>query len=246
MYYHKLPALAFFLFSIITLANYLAEIFTQPLLGVFILHIISYWGASLLFLLVSDKSRIQKSTKAPSIWPIIPRVLCNQLIILPPLLYSTKLVMSDNIETPNVLYHFLQLFFILQIEDFTFYWSHRLLHTPWLYKHIHKQHHIYKAPIAAAAAYAHPIEFVMSNFLPLTLGPLILQAHYSVWYSWVIIASIGTCYSHSGFIIPEWYFPLPGQGEHDLHHELFNYNYASPTMDQLFGTYRKQETVRIP
>lgn len=29
------------------------------------------------------------------------------------------------------------------IEDFYFYWVHRLLHHPALYKHIHKVHHDY-------------------------------------------------------------------------------------------------------
>jgi sterol desaturase/sphingolipid hydroxylase (fatty acid hydroxylase superfamily) len=44
-----------------------------------------------------------------------------------------------------------------------FYYSHRVLHHPLLYKHIHKVHHDFHAPIALAALYAHPIEVVAVN-----------------------------------------------------------------------------------
>ena len=36
-------------------------------------------------------------------------------------------------------------------EDFFFYWGHRLMHLPYLYKRIHKQHHEFKNPVSMAA-----------------------------------------------------------------------------------------------
>ena len=44
--------------------------------------------------------------------------------------------------------------------DTSFYWSHRLLHHPRLYKHFHKQHHEYRGTIGFAAEYAHFVEQV--------------------------------------------------------------------------------------
>ena len=38
--------------------------------------------------------------------------------------------------------------------EVAFYWSHRALHHPALYKHLHKQHHEYKGTIGFAAEYA--------------------------------------------------------------------------------------------
>ena len=39
----------------------------------------------------------------------------------------------------------------------------RLFHTPALYKHIHKKHHEWIAPISIAASYAHPLEHLVSE-----------------------------------------------------------------------------------
>ena len=36
-----------------------------------------------------------------------------------------------------------QITFYFILEDFIFYWGHRILHTKWLYKHVHSVHHEY-------------------------------------------------------------------------------------------------------
>lgn len=46
----------------------------------------------------------------------------------------------------------------LAIEEIGFYYGHRLLHHPRLYKKIHKQHHLYTAPIGIAGNVASHID----------------------------------------------------------------------------------------
>mmetsp|Transcript_114242 Transcript_114242/g.170896 ORF Transcript_114242/g.170896 Transcript_114242/m.170896 type:complete len:83 (-) Transcript_114242:264-512(-) len=74
-------------------------------------------------------------------------------------------------------------------EDFTFYWSHRLLHHKALYPHMHKIHHEYNNPIALGSDYAHPIEYMVSNIIPNTIGPTILgtNVHMVTFIMWMII-----------------------------------------------------------
>ena len=64
--------------------------------------------------------------------------------------------------------------FCMIVEDSVFYFAHRLLHTPFLYRHIHSLHHEYKTTVGIAAEYTHPIEYLLGVIIPSVIGPLIL------------------------------------------------------------------------
>ncbi|GFZ51202.1 C-4 methylsterol oxidase [Saitozyma sp. JCM 24511] len=54
-----------------------------------------------------------------------------------------------------------QIAFFFVFEDMFHYWAHRGLHYGPLYRHIHKVHHEFSAPIGLAAEYAHPLEVMI-------------------------------------------------------------------------------------
>ena len=170
-----------------------------------------------------------------------------QLIISPItlILFGASVKYDTSLKAPEFVETMKQLGFFIVVEDFSFYWLHRLLHTPWLYRMIHKQHHEYKVTISIAAEYAHPVEYVVGNSLPVALGPLLYgqeKVHLVVWVCWVFFRTVNTAEGHSGLDVP-WSFvkpiPLTTSNEyHDFHHSKNQGNYGSFFMiwDTLFGT----------
>ena len=139
-----------------------------------------------------------------------------------------------------------QLLVCMVLDDLTFYWSHRLLHRPWFYKRVHKQHHEYVQPVSISSHYAHPFEFIFGNILPFAMGPLVLssQMHFFTRICWNLLRLTETCNGHSGYEFP-WapysLMPFAGSAQyHGYHHtnNLGNYSSFFTLWDSLFGTNR--------
>lgn len=132
-------------------------------------------------------------------------------------------------------------------EDLTFYFSHRLLHTPYWYRKIHKTHHEFTAPFAYVAIYADPLEVLLGNDLPAFSGAtfqilLGYRPHLFVALVYLAYRIATTLHVHSGYDFPwspERFLPLyAGPVHHDEHHRRFNGNFSSTLtyLDVLFRT----------
>jgi len=125
-----------------------------------------------------------------------------------------------------------QILLFAMVEDSWHYWAHRLLHVPWFYQNIHKQHHEYSAPFGLAAEYAHPAEtFILG--IGTMLGPLLISpfTHLFIVWLWLVVRLLQTVDAHSGYDFP-WslrhWFPLwAGADFHDHHHFAYLGNYAT-------------------
>ncbi|KAJ3187228.1 hypothetical protein HK101_009435 [Irineochytrium annulatum] len=119
------------------------------------------------------------------------------------------------------------------VEEVLFYYCHRALHHPSVYRYIHKQHHEFTSPCGITATYAHPFEHVVSNLLPIVAGPMLMRTHLLTFWTWATIAITTTIATHSGFVL----FGMPSPLKHDFHHYRFNSNFGVVgILDWLHGT----------
>jgi sterol desaturase/sphingolipid hydroxylase (fatty acid hydroxylase superfamily) len=86
---------------------------------------------------------------------------------------------------------------IMLVSDQLWYWGHRLMHTPFCWKHFHKMHHI--APQSAiSATYVHPVEYGIFSLciqLPFALAGFPVWAH-AIPMGWGMVTGSG---AHSGY-----------------------------------------------
>ena len=137
-------------------------------------------------------------------------------------------------------YFILLLVFMPIIRIFHFYWVHRLLHWPPLFKRVHYLHHknINVGPWSGIAM--HPIEHlvVFSSVLIHWIVPshpihMLMNAQDNV---------LPPALGHMGFqqLLLKGNLKVPASnGFHHLHHRFFECNYGEPRMplDYWFGTY---------
>ena len=90
---------------------------------------------------------------------------------------------------------------MLFIEDFFFYWVHRILHTPFLYKTVHKVHHEFDFTIAYMTLYCHWIEFLMGDMFPVSTVMFIFKnkIHVFTIAMYASYSIIKTHHMHSGY-----------------------------------------------
>jgi len=235
---------------------------TIYILGTLLLHHTIFWTITLP-LLYLDLTHTPAYLHAFKIQPkthitleeatkCILNVLLNQFLVMLPfnvLLYylvvaNGGLIINAPLPTLNTILW--QGLVCIVVEDILFYYSHRLLHSPYFYQRIHKVHHQFRAPIGMASEYAHPFEFFISSLVPVMVGPLLLKAHIVTAWIWFALAVIGTIAHHCGYTFP---FLVGGMNPsfHDYHHQVFNANYGlTGWLDKFHGTFggvagRKQE-----
>ena len=143
-----------------------------------------------------------------------------------------------------------QMYLCIMIEDVAFSISHRILHTPWFYRHIHKVHHTYVQQVSISATYAHPVEYTLGNLLPVGLPFMILnkRIHFYTYLVYVFFRIVDTTLGHSGYDFPwlAWYDLVPLRGTpslHEFHHSgaafWGNYSGMTTVCDTLWGTNAK-------
>ena len=143
---------------------------------------------------------------------------------------------------------FKHILFLIMLEDFMFYWIHRMMHIKHkylpLYQTFHKYHHEFKDTVSISASYSPPPEYALANNMPFFAGPIFLGSkfHFTTFYLWAILRALEAADSHSGYEFP-WnpirLLPFSGDAtHHQFHHKKNVGNFGTFTYiwDTLFNT----------
>lgn len=147
----------------------------------------------------------------------------------------------------------LSLIAALVLQETYYYWLHRWMHIPAIFRVVHKWHHDSHIASPWTAFSFHPIEgLIQAIFLPLIL--LFLPMNFGVLILMLTIMSISSVINHLDIeIYPRWFAKnfitrsIIGATHHSLHHKQYKYNFGlyftwwdrwsrteSPVYDELF------------
>ncbi|MCC6137193.1 MAG: sterol desaturase family protein [Bdellovibrionaceae bacterium] len=124
------------------------------------------------------------------------------------------------------------IYMAMLIHDTYFYWAHRLMHTKTLFHYVHAIHHKSMNPTPFAAFSFHPLEAIFEIFFLLPLL-MIMPMHVSAVFIFLFFTFVFNVAGHLGHELnPKgmwdnwWGRWLTTPTHHNLHHQLFNCNYA--------------------
>ncbi len=144
---------------------------------------------------------------------------------------------------------------LMVLHETYYYWLHRWMHKPKVFKIVHKIHHDSNITSPFTAFSFHPLEgLLQAVFLPVVL--MLLPVHYYIIIIQLTIMTVSSVINHLDIeiypqkfntnFIGKW---LIGATHHSLHHKQFKFNYGlyftfwdkvkkteSPVYDKLFET----------
>jgi sterol desaturase/sphingolipid hydroxylase (fatty acid hydroxylase superfamily) len=167
------------------------------------------------------------------------------------MLYSDKIrphtTFYENIDTHGWLYAFIAFPIMLLVHDTYFYWVHRLMHYPKLFRLFHLVHHKSNNPSPWAAYAFHPLEAVLESliFVVFLFTIPVHSIHLKFFFIFSLLYNV---YGHLGFELYPKNFHKHWLGKwmntsvaHNMHHQYFTGNYGLyfTIWDRIAGTLKE-------
>jgi Delta7-sterol 5-desaturase len=138
----------------------------------------------------------------------------------------------DRVSDRGMAYFLLSIVLAIFIHDTYFYWTHRLMHHPKLFKVFHLVHHKSTNPSPWAAFAFHPLEAIVEAGIVFVIVFLI-PIHLYALAIFLVFMTVYNVYGHLGYeLYPAWVGKSPvakylnTSVNHNMHHKLFKQNYG--------------------
>jgi Delta7-sterol 5-desaturase len=138
----------------------------------------------------------------------------------------------STITTNDIWYMPLSLLISMFIQETYYYWTHRLMHHPAIFRHVHKVHHDSHTTSPFTAFSFHPIEsLIQAVVLPVIV--IVLPMHWIVILVQLVLMSITSVINHLNIDafpdsrlkqqLQKW---IIGASHHARHHNQYKYNFG--------------------
>ncbi len=216
--------------------------------------IIAFLGLSLRYALISgwayeyfwnrkrvkfESLRIQKAFPKPTqLWNEVKWSLSTFLVFSLGALFLYQPIMSGrthlyfNFNQYGWAYFIMSVLFLIFAHDTYFYWAHRFMHLKWVFKHIHRVHHLSTNPSPLAAFSFHPLEaliegaFVWSVVFMVPLHPAALGIFLLFSHVMNVMGHLGYELFPSGFTGKKLLGFINSSTHHNMHHRYFTSNFG--------------------
>lgn len=145
--------------------------------------------------------------------------------------HGWTLIYSDIADYP-LWYAPLSVLIYLFLHDTWFYWTHRAMHAPRLFRMAHAVHHKSKPPTAWTAMSFHPVEALLGAvFVPVMV--FVIPIHLAALGTFLAVATVMGVTNHMGWeMFPRWIvhsrlgYWLITASHHERHHEEYQCNFG--------------------
>jgi lathosterol oxidase len=118
------------------------------------------------------------------------------------------------------------------VQDTYFYWTHRAMHHRWLFKHVHRAHHLSHNPSPWAAYAFSPFEaLIQGAYVPLVI--LVVPVHELALFAFLVFMIVRNVVGHAGVeLFPRGFVRGPLRGlsttttHHAMHHRRSDVNFG--------------------
>ncbi len=222
---------------VLFLTSLVVVIFGRYLIvSIFYQKLLSLFGKKLRNSFVANSVQIKREIK----WSFLSSLTFACICTVCFLAYQHSLTaIYINRDEYSLLYFFFSPVLVLALYETYYYWLHRWMHTPRIFKYIHKAHHTSVMPTVFTAFSFHPLE-AFFQFIFFAILIFVLPIHPAMMATVFIILTFFAVVNHSGYEVYSSSIQkyIIGSSHHDLHHEELRTNFGLnfTWWDKLIGT----------